>query len=98
MAGPLEKWRYKGIQISAWETNNGGINYKIVKEYKPKDSPDWKATNSFFPEERTELLRMLLETVEWEKNRQEEPAAREIVTQGNSERVADAFNDDDIPF
>ncbi len=62
---PLQKFRDKGISLSLWKSRNGGYQVKVEKSYKPKDSPEWKKTDSYFPDELERLEKLCADARRW---------------------------------
>ncbi len=89
---PLNKFRDKGISLTVWPGRNGGYQVKVEKSYKPKDSPEWKKTDSYFPDELERLEKLCADARRW------------IHEQGQGTeqpRIDDplpAFDDSEIPF
>lgn len=50
MAGPINKYKEKGIEIAEWAGKNGS-SYTITKRYKDKTSGEYKDSKSFFESE-----------------------------------------------
>lgn len=98
---PLNKFRTKGISITIWPSKNGGYQCNVIKEYKAKDSPDWKKTNTFFPEELDSLEKMCADARRWihEQGTQAEISPHEISkSNGYQPPQKEMFGDDDIDF
>jgi hypothetical protein len=90
MSAPLKKYKFKAIEVCYW----GNGKFSVKKEYKPKDSPEWKKTNTYFREELIELER-LIHTALSEPIDDKKPI--EITNQLPQSEGQD-FEDDDITF
>lgn len=89
MSKPLNKFRDKGISITVWPSRNGSYQCKIEKSYKPKDSEEWKKTDSYFPEELERLEKLCIEARKWIHEEAGKPLPQEATP---------TFNDEEIPF
>ena len=98
MAGPEQKWKDGGIQITAWK-NDYGLSYTITKTYKDKKTDEWKESKYLYKSDLEKLLNILPSAVEWatEKEPTRDAPGKELVGEPG-EQKAPSFDDDDIPF
>ena len=50
MAGVIGNWKYKGLQLTAWQGTDK-ISFTFKKAYKDKATGEWKEGKHLFPEE-----------------------------------------------
>lgn len=109
MAKPIQTWRNKGIDITAWPTNNGSVSFTIKKTYRPKNSSEYIESKSFFPNEIKMLLELLTNASSWAdeyfgeepkpvETRSLDPRVQEVVNQISKTFEKATVSDDDIPF
>lgn len=94
---PLNKFRIKGISITVWPSKNGGYQCKVVKEYKAKDSTEWKKTDTFFPEELDNLEKICADARRW-IHEQGTQTPHEIAKADGYMPPSSFAEEDDIPF
>lgn len=104
---PLTKFRDKGISLTVWAGRNGSYQVKLEKSYKPKDSQEWKKTDSYFPDELERLEKLCADARRWIHEQGKEhseakardngldPSDRKYVPGGKD---VSQFDDSDIPF
>ena len=96
---PLNKFKgsaHKGIEVTIWPTRNGGYSFKLRKSYKPKDSAEWKETNSYFSDEIEELVALLNQAKEWVAHMATDKPSPHEESKANGYQPEP--NDDNIPF
>lgn len=109
MSKPLKDFRYKGIKLTIWPTSNNGYSCTLVKNYKLKDSGEWKETKSYFvhsdPEtcELAHLQQLIADARVWIREEKEKNESGPILKVDDSDQLPDwpkkqPFDDSDIPF
>ncbi len=94
---PLNKFRDKSISITIWPGKTSGYQCKVLKEYKAKDSSEWKRTDSYFPDELERLEKLCADArrgIHEHSKDMEHSEAKANAYQP----PAPTFNDDDIPW
>lgn len=86
MNKPARSFKHKGINVAVWRRDDGSESYSISKQYKDKNTGEWKDSRYWFKEEVIQLMNMLQEAVS------ETPAPSAII------REVPPIEDEDIPF
>lgn len=59
---PIRSPRIGQVKLVVWENTKDGVttkSYNIEKSYKPKDSEDWKTTNTLYKGDLQNLIVLL---------------------------------------
>lgn len=94
---PLTKFRDKTISLTVWASRNGGYQVKLEKSYKPKDSQEWKKTDSYFPDELQRLEKLCADARRW-IHEQGTQSQHETAKADGYAPKQQKFIDDDIPW
>ena len=91
-----------GLQIAIWRNEDGNYSFTVQKQFKPKDSKEWKETKNLFPSDMAALSLLSAKAVSVvETLKEQDRAAKQ--GQGTTKPPPRAesntdFADDDIPF
>lgn len=106
MARPAKTWRNKGIDIAAWQDQNGRVSFTMRKSYLNKQTNTWTDTKYLYQDDLRALVELLEQAIAWNSgsaaDREEHKWA--AVESGSLSEVvnktvkAATFEDDDIPF
>ena len=96
MRKPAQTWREKGIDIAAWESNNG-FSCTVRKSYKDKTTNEWKESRYYYPDDLERLAVLLVQAMNWvgeyASDKQQNASPNAV-----SSEVKITNLDDDIPF
>lgn len=99
MAGPIEKWKMKGIDIAAWPTRNNGTSFTLRKTYKDKQTGEWKDSKYWFREDLEALKNLCEQALAWAHRSPEVSPLSAAAAIPLKERQPSLIQDDeDIPF
>lgn len=96
MRKPAQTWREKGIDIAAWESNNG-FTFTFRKTYKDKTTNEWKESRYYYPDDLERLAVLLVQAMNWVgEYSSDQRSTSAIIADTTTPKVKDL--DDDIPF
>lgn len=106
MAKPVKTWRNKGIDIAAWQNEQGSVSFTLRKQYRNKQTNTWTDTKYLYQDDLRSLIELLEQAVAWNSanaaDREEhkwagvESGSLNTVVEKTAQAVS--FQDDDIPF
>lgn len=94
---PARAFREKGISLTAWTTENGGLSWQIRKTFMSKKTNQWEETKYFYDNDLDALERLLAQR----HNQQGGVQQKLPIDEGPKTRVQEmqtSFDDDDVPF
>lgn len=94
MNKPAKVWRAKGVDLAAWQGQNG-YTFTIRKTYKDKNTDQWKETKTLFPSDLDLLVNAIGEAKAWCRGEIQEAQEAAVVPQSPAVELTD---DDKIPF
>lgn len=98
MAGPINSWKNKGVNLAAWETRNGGTSFTFQKVYRNKSTNEWIETKSYFVDELKTLQNLIDQALSW-VHREPDNMIEAMPTENSKHSQANLItDDDDIPF
>jgi hypothetical protein len=98
---PLQFWKQKGLEIVAWPSKNGGVQFSLKKSYKDKQTNEWKETKTYFENDLETLAGLITNALAWQKG------GRDTIPQAGDIKIpefklstpkAESLAEDDIPF
>lgn len=65
MGKPAKTWRNKGLDIAAWQDDNGRCSFTLRKQYLNKQSQTWVDTKYLYQDDLRALRDLLDEAIAW---------------------------------
>jgi hypothetical protein len=98
---PIHKLWTKGISVAAWE-GRYGLTFTVSKQYKDKETGEYKDSKSYFESDIEILRNMLTEMIDYAKSRSSGAGSRDTVKHDTSrvEAIAKSVVEEnwDVPF
>ena len=106
MGKPTRTWRNKGIDIAAWQNDEGRVSFTLRKSYLNKQTNTWTDTKYLYQDDLRALVELLEQAIAWNSGNaadREEHKWAAVESGLLTEVVAKTakavkFEDDDIPF
>jgi hypothetical protein len=65
MAKPAKTWRNKGIDIAAWQNDEGRVSFTMRKSYLNKQTNTWTDTKYLYQDDLRALVELLEQAIAW---------------------------------
>jgi hypothetical protein len=97
MGRPAKAWRNGGIDIAAWQNDNG-VSFTTRKTYKDKTTNEYKESRYFYLKDLKAMHELLTEVIAWAEDQDPDRAAHKEAQIESMRETKQLEIDDEIPF